>query len=137
QSGVDQLAHAEAGPCHVVADQRQVAAPLPHQLIDQAMRAAHAHEAADHHASTVGRDAGHRFGRRHGSLLHQKSSSAGSFTRAADSRLAMACAAGWSRASSAVSVASISRATAFAVAPPSRTVLRPTKSLAWIAVVPS
>ena len=40
-------------------------------------------------------------------------------------------------ARSAASVASISRASALAVAPPSRAVLRPTRSLAWIAVVPS
>ena len=77
QAGIDQPADAEAGPRGVVADQGEVAALLAHQLVDQAMRAADAHEAADHHARAIGRDAGHGLGRRDGSLLHGRLASTG------------------------------------------------------------
>ena len=50
----NQLADAGAGQRIVVGDDRQVALFLAHQLVDQPLGRAHAHEAADHHARPVG-----------------------------------------------------------------------------------
>ena len=52
-------------------------------------------------------------------------------------RLAIERAASLVLAPSSASVAATCAAIAFATRPPSRAVLRPTRSLAWIAVVPS
>jgi hypothetical protein len=57
--------------------------------------------------------------------------------RAAVRRFAMAGASLLAEAASAFSVASMRATIARAVVPPSRALLRPTKSLAWIEVVPS
>ena len=48
-----------SGRRRVVGDHRQVAFVLPHDLVDEALRRAHAHEPADHQARAVG-DHGNR-----------------------------------------------------------------------------
>jgi hypothetical protein len=50
----DQLADANARQRIVVGDYGETALFLAHQLVDQPLGRAHAHEAADHHAGTVG-----------------------------------------------------------------------------------
>src|SRR6218665_3536721 len=66
-----------------------------------------------------------------------KPAAAGGAGRAAGGGRAMERAAGVPLASNSASVLSICAAMSRAVRPPSRAVLRPTRSLAWIAVVPS
>ena len=66
-----------------------------------------------------------------------KSTTSSNAGRAALSRSATAQRVGAGAAFDCASVAATMAAMARAVAPPSRTVLRPTRSLAWIAVVPS
>jgi hypothetical protein len=62
-SCIDQLANAHAGPCGVVADDRQVARLALHECIHDGLGSADAHEAAEHEAGPVG-DQYCRFGGR-------------------------------------------------------------------------
>ena len=57
----DELADARAWLGGIVGDHREIALPLPDDLVDHAFRRADAHEAPDHQARTV-RDHGNGFG---------------------------------------------------------------------------
>ena len=71
EPGADQLADAHAGHRVVVGDHRQIALALAHELVDQALGRADAHEAADHEGGAVG-DQRHRL--LQGNGLHADSS---------------------------------------------------------------
>ena len=68
RAGADQPADAEIGLCGVVGDDGELAPPGVDQRLDDAMRAADAHEAADHQRGAVGDQRGHF--RRSQALFH-------------------------------------------------------------------
>jgi hypothetical protein len=63
QVRLDQLADSAARRCSVVGDYSEVAQLSPHQLVDDALGRAHAHEPADHQARAVGDDGNRLFSR--------------------------------------------------------------------------